>query len=238
MRSAAEKAIQLDPLLAEAQDAMAIACSRDARWEQSEKCFRRAVELDPNNPMYHGHYAMYLLLPVGRIEEALQHLRIGEKADPLSYEVHFDAAYVLFAAERYKEAAHHCGKLPADAPDKTWCLDQLLLKQARIDEATRTLEMAFRNDSSSRVRSDLAYAYALAGRREDAENLVASVGDLFDHARVFAGLRDRERTLEALDRAVVAGPFRMGRALAFPKYAFLRGDPRLKSVRNKVGLPE
>jgi serine/threonine-protein kinase len=238
MRSAAEKAIQLDPLLAEAQDAMAIACARDARWEQSEKSFRRAVELDPHNPMYYGHFAMYLLLPVGRIEEALEQLRIGERADPLSYEIHFDAAYVLFAAGRYEEAARHCGKLPANAHDKAWCRDELLLKRARIDEAIPTLEMAFRNEPRWRIRSDLAYAYALAGRREDAEKLVASILDPFEHARVYAGLRDTERTLEALNNAVVAGPFRMGRVLAFPEYAFLRGDPRLKAVRKKVGLPD
>jgi tetratricopeptide (TPR) repeat protein len=181
---------------------------------------------------------MYLLLPVGRIEEALEQLRIGERADPLSYEIHFDAAYVLLAAGRYKEAARHCGKLPANAHDKSWCLDELLLKGGRIDEAIRTLEMAFRNEPRFRIRSDLAYAYALAGRREDAEKLVASILDPFEHARVYAALRDTERTLEALDNAAVAGPFRMGRALAFPEYAFLRGDPRLKALRKKVGLPD
>src|SRR5262249_9463257 len=163
----------------------------------------------------------------GRIEEALEQLRIGERADPLSYEIHFDAAYVLFAAGRYKEAARHCGKLPANAHDEAWCRDELLLNRARIDEAIPTLEMAFRNEPRWRIRSDLAYAYALAGRREDAEKLVASILDPFEHARVYAGLRDTGRTLEALNNAAGAGPFRMGRVLAFPEYAFLRGDPRL-----------
>jgi TolB-like protein len=238
MRAAAEKAIQLDPLLAEAHDALAIACSRDAQWEQSENSFRRAIELDPHNPMYYGHLAMYLLLPLGRIEEALRQLRTAEKADPLSYEVHFDAAYVLFAAGRSKEANRHCEKLPGDGPDTTWCRDRLWLTHRRIGEATRMLETAWRNDSRGGVRGDLAFAYALAGRREEAEKLIADAGDLFVRARVFAGLRDKDRTLEVLDRAAVVGPFRMGRALAFPEYAFLRGDPRLRVIRKKVGLPE
>ena len=71
MRAAAEKAIQLDPLLAEAHDALGMAHARDAEWEQSEKSFRRAIELDPSRSLSHGHFAMYLLLPLGRIEEAL-----------------------------------------------------------------------------------------------------------------------------------------------------------------------
>jgi TolB-like protein len=49
MRAAAEKAIQLDPLLAEAHDALGMAYARDGQWAQSEKSFRRAIELDPNN---------------------------------------------------------------------------------------------------------------------------------------------------------------------------------------------
>ena len=45
--AAAEKAIQLDPLLAEAHDALGMMRARDAQWEQSEKSFRRAIELAP-----------------------------------------------------------------------------------------------------------------------------------------------------------------------------------------------
>jgi hypothetical protein len=37
---------------------------------------------------------------------------------------------------------------------------------------------------------------------------------------------------------VVLGPVRVGRTLTFPELAFLHGDPRLKVVRKKVGLPE
>jgi hypothetical protein len=55
---------------------------------------------------------------------------------------------------------------------------------------------------------------------------------------VFAGLGDKERTLEALDRMTVVGPVRMGWILSNPELALLRGDPRLKALRKKVGLPE
>jgi len=55
---------------------------------------------------------------------------------------------------------------------------------------------------------------------------------------VFAGLDDKDRTLEALDRMAVLGPARVGRALTFPEFAFVRSDPRIKAIRRKVGLPE
>jgi TolB-like protein len=235
MRPAAQKAIQLDPLLPEAHDALALACSRDAQWEQAEKSFRRAIELDPKCAMYYGHFAMYLLLPLGRIEEALQQLRVAEKADPLSYEVHFDAVYVLIAAGRYDKASVHCDKLPADAPDKTWCVARLDLDQGRVGEGIRLLEA---HSQSPGRDGDLGFAYARTGRRREAEELAAKVRDPIAQARIFAALGDSGRTLEALDRATKIGPFRVGRALAFPEFRFLRGDPRLNILRKKVGLPE
>jgi hypothetical protein len=52
-------------------------------------------------------------------------------------------------------------------------------------------------------------------------------------------LGDKDRTLEALDRMTVLGPVRIGReAINAPEFALLRGDPRLKALRKKVGLPE
>lgn len=240
MRAAAQKAIELDPLLAEAQDALALTYSRDAQWDQSEKSFRRAIELDPNCAMYYGHFAMYHLLPLGRIAEALKQLRAAEQADPLSYEVHFDTSYVLFAAGKYNEASRHCDKLPAYAPDKSWCVGRLRLEQGKSDESVRILEGAFKRDGfSDIVVGDLGVAYARAGRRDEAEKLAStSAADPLVKARIFAGLGDKDRTFEALDRGATAGPFRVGRAIAFPEFAFLRGDPRLRILRNKVGLPE
>ena len=85
---------------------------------------------------------------------------------------------------------------------------------------------------------DLGYAYARAGRREDAEKLLASIStNPLNEAVIFAGLGDKDRTFDALDRAAAAGPFRMGRALAWFELSFVHGDPREQVLRKKVGLP-
>ena len=44
---------------------------------------------------------------------------------------------------------------------------------------------------------------------------------------IFAGLGDKDRTLEALGRMAVVGPVRMGSILSLQELALLRGDPRL-----------
>jgi tetratricopeptide (TPR) repeat protein len=83
MRAAAEKAIQLDPLSAESYDALGAAYARDAQWEQAEKSFRRAIEIQPGLLESRGYLAMYYLLPLGRIEEAIRQLRMAEKSRPV-----------------------------------------------------------------------------------------------------------------------------------------------------------
>ena len=59
-----------------------------------------------------------------------------------------------------------------------------------------------------------------------------------EKALIFAGLGDKERTLEALDGMAFVGPQRIGIYLHLPELALLRGDPRLKAFRKKVGLPD
>jgi TolB-like protein len=238
MRAAAEKAIQLDPLLAEAHDALGVAYARDAHWEQSEKSFRRALELDASSSLSHHHFAQFLLLPLGRIEEAVAQSRIAEKTDPLSPEIQFWSAYALLAAGRFEEAAAHCERLPAGSTRKFECQGRALLGRGKIDEVIRTLEERFSGRFADSSAGYLGYAYGRAGRREEAEKVAAVNPRLLDQALISAGLGDKDRTFEALDRMIPLGPIRIGWALTSPEFALVRGDPRVKLLRMKVGLPE
>ena len=235
MRTTALKAIQLDPLLAEAHYALAMAYAREGQWEPSEKSFRRAIELDPSRSDTYDQFALVLLLPLGRVEEALRQTRAAAKTDPLSPSAHWFLAWMLISAGRYDEAADHCRSLPAEFHSKHECLGRARLGQGRIREAIQALEASdIPND-----RRYLGYAYGKAGRREEAERLAAAVApDPFDEALIFAGLGDKDRTLEALDRVAQLGPVRVGRALKSPEFVLVRGDPRVKALRRKVGLPE
>ena len=150
---------------------------------------------------------------------------------------------MLIPAGRYDEAAGHCEKLPADFWSRNVCLGRARLWQGRTREAIQILETAFNREVeanvASPVRGILGCAYARAGRRDEAEKLAAESSlNPFNQAQTFACLGDKDRTFEALDRAAAAGPVRMGRMLTRQGYSLLRGDPRLKALRKKVGLPE
>ncbi len=238
MRAAAEKAIELDPLFAEAQDALGMANARDGKWRDSEMNFRRAIELEPNASEARQHFALYLLWPLGRTAEAIKQLRLAEKADPLSPEIHAFLGYVLPSAGRYDEAVFHCQKLPLDFPLRSAYLGRALLLQGRTAEGLRILETAYQKGVTrgSEVRAFLGLAYARTGRRAEAED-IADTTNPFNQAVIFGGLGDRERAIEAMERSAAAGPFRVGRQLNWPELASIRDDPRIELLRKRVGLP-
>jgi hypothetical protein len=67
--------------------------------------------------------------------------------------------------------------------------------------------------------------------------LLASLANPYDQTLILAGLGDKDRTFEALDRMAALGAV-IGRVLNYPELSLVRGDPRLTALLKKVGLPE
>jgi Flp pilus assembly protein TadD len=237
--AAAEKATLLDPLSADAHDAMGMMQARQAQWGPAERSFRRAIELAPRDVVWQDHFAMFFLLPLGRIEEAVRHLRIAEGIDPLSPQTHIALSWALKAAGRFDEAHFHCQKAAQNDRQRSVCWGEVLLRQGKNKEAVRTLEAVWSEHLLEPGGHVLGVAYAKVGRVADAERIAAILPRLASKAQIFAALRDKDRTFEVLNRMVPMGPARIGRDfLISPNFAFLRGDPRLKALRRSVGLPE
>ena len=171
MRPAAERAIQLDPLSAESYEALGAAYAREANWEQSEKSFLRAIEIQPGRAESHTHFAAYLLLPLGRIDQAIQQLRIAEKNDPLSPFVQFWLGDALADAGRNEEAAGACEKLQPSSSSKEQCVLGARERQGRASDVIRIYEA---DPANRRSAYALGCAYARAGRREEAEKVFAA----------------------------------------------------------------
>jgi TolB-like protein/Tfp pilus assembly protein PilF len=235
MRAASEKAIQLDPLLAEAHSALARAYARDSQWQESERSFHHAIDLDRNRSRTYREYAMWLLRPLGRKSEALQWLKVAQRTDPLSTDIPGYLADILISLGRYDEAAELCLKAdPANGQTKEW-LARSRWGQGRIDEPIRLLSDLAAGRSQS--RGFLGFMYARSGRREEAEKMAAASMYANEQALIYAGLGDKDRTFEALDRMAELGAQRVGVYINYPELAFLREDPRLKVLQKKVGLP-
>ena len=237
--SAARKALQLDSKLADSYEAVAMMQARQAQWDPAERSFRRAIELAPRDALWRDHFAMFHLLPLGRVEDAIHELRIAEEIDPISPQTHSLLATALRSAGRFDEALSHCQKGAANDQQRSGCWTENLQYQGKNEEAVAILEPVWAGHLMEPGAQVVGAAYAKAGRRQDADRLAAMLPRLASKTQVFAALGDKDRTFEALNRMIPMGPARIGRDfLISPNFAFLNGDPRLVTLRKKLGLPE
>jgi tetratricopeptide (TPR) repeat protein len=236
---AAAAAIRLDLQSAAAQDALGMMQARTAQWAQAESSFRRAIELAPRDSLWRENFAEFLLLPLDRKEEAIAQLRIAEEIDPNDRATHFALVAPLRAVGRFEEADSHCLRAAENDQQAGSCWSTALNRLGKADQAIRTLEASQSGHIlEPGAAQALGVAYARAGRRADAERMAALAPRLASKVQIYAALGDKDRTLETLNRMAPMGPIRLGReCLNSSNFAFLRGDPRLQVLRQKVGLP-
>ena len=99
--SAARKALELDPELAEAHAVLAEMYQKQWKWAESEAEYKRAIELKPNDASAHRGYA-YWLACQGRTQEALPWVERGRELDPLGSAD--TIGFVLLMARKYDES--------------------------------------------------------------------------------------------------------------------------------------
>ena len=238
MRPAAAKAIELDPLLAEAHAAMGLLHSRERDWENAQRSFQRAIELNASLTRTYTNYATSTLIPLGNLDEAVRLLEEALRADPLSLDVRRELAMVQIMAGRYEEAIANLERVRSVDPSFPFVklfLARALTFAGRLAEALPLWETQRKEQQGSEFW--MAYAYVRAGRRAEVGRMAAAHDHPFRLAIIHAALGDKDRALEALDQAADIMPQRVGLLLMNPEMAPLRGDARFAAVRRKLGLP-
>ena len=99
----AEKALALDPNLAEAHLSMGTALFSVLGPHASEKELDRAVELNPNLALAYDQYG-WTFSEMGRLDDAIAAEKKALELDPLNTFLNTDLAFFLYWARRYEEA--------------------------------------------------------------------------------------------------------------------------------------
>src|SRR5260370_6135759 len=101
---AALTAVTKDDSLAEAHAALAfIKLHYDWNWIETEKEYKRAIELNPKYGTAHSMYAVYLMI-TERFDESLQEMKRAQKLDPISIPIAMGPARPLYLAGKYDQA--------------------------------------------------------------------------------------------------------------------------------------
>jgi len=245
-KAAALKAVELDGTLGEAHISLAL-CLDNFDWDFSYagKEFTRGIELSPSYATGHDWYGWHLA-SLRRNGEALAQVEKAENLDPLSLIISSDLAEELLIAHRYDEAAKQTQKtINMDhffAPAH-YVMGATFVQKHRYDEAIAELQKATQlSEGSTAFNANLAYAYAVSGRRNEALKILTDLKNQSQHgfsnapeiALVYVGMNDKDQAMTWLNKAFDErfSPW----VLMRPAFDPLRSDPRFQDLMHRIGL--
>ena len=247
-KAAAEKALELDATLSEAHTALAGVREREYEWQEAERIFRRAIDLDPNNAAAHLELGIELLFIQGRNEDGLGEIRRALALDPLSFITHEYLAEALLVMGRYEEAGEQARKAIALDPTQVtgyMAAGRALNLQGRYAEASAVLQEADRRSEGGHFPNAwLACAYVQEGQRDEAvrllqKNVAQASGRGAQNRRwllFHSCLGDKDAAFEYLEAMYAERDPVLPLWLAYPELAWMRPDPRFAALRRKLNL--
>jgi tetratricopeptide (TPR) repeat protein len=177
---AARKALEIDNDFAEAHSAMAYVREMDLNWSASEEEYKRALELNPNSVEAHQGYA-YHLDHLGRLDEGMLPLKRAQELDPLSLNISADIGRVLYLSRQYDRAIEQFQRTIEMDPNFTPAHARLgwtYLAKGMYEEAITEQKRAIALDKRSRRAAWLGHAYAVAGKRAEAQKILDELKEL------------------------------------------------------------
>ena len=236
MREMAKKAIDLDPLLAESWATMGIANASDLMWGDAERAFRQSIQLNPNLSQVRRDFALFVLVPEGKLEEAVQQERKALELDPLAIDRGVQLGLILTLTGGYDEALaltrQSFEAKPMSVGGQVY--GHALMLKGRYDDAMRAFGM-----QGGISRGYLGCVYAKTGRRAEAEQIAAEddVAKGRHQVLIYAGLGDTDRLFAALNALADNDDYIVDLYPFYPELGFVRRDPRMRELRRKRNLP-
>ena len=242
-RRAAEKAVAIDPMLAEAHLALSqVRRTYDWDWDGADASAKRALQLDPNNAQIVLSVAR-VASTLGRLDEAITLSRRAATLDPLDVQVHFRLARSeYFAGQLDASRASFVKALELNPQYPTAHLGLALVLQAQGESAAALAELSQEVSPYWRVYGE-ALIYRGLGRRAEADAALARLIDgykdtaAFQIAHVYADRGQLNETLAWLERGYQLRDTGLSQLKALPEFKRFEREPRYQAFLDKMALP-
>jgi DNA-binding winged helix-turn-helix (wHTH) protein len=247
-RSTAEKALELDDKLVEGHEALATLNLFDWRWADAEREYKQCLAINPNHTLSHYHYAM-CLSEMGRFTEAITEAKEAQIRDPLSGPMNACLAFTLWAAGQYEKALPQALIGTELNPHSIFariisgiCYEQNGMYRESIGE----FQEGIQRNGGSMFLGFQGHAFAAAGEKARAWNNVRKLERLSKERYVasshlaitLAGLGERDRAIQALQRAYEERDSFLVFARILPQFENLRSDARFQDLLERMNFPE
>ena len=235
-KSAALKAVELDDELAQAHTSLAlVSWLYDWDWEQADREFRRAIELDPQYPTAPHWYGLYLG-EMGRPDEALASINKALEIDPRSPYIHADLARILFYARRYDESLAQYRRTMGIAPNFSTYYGELLYLYEQLGmkkEWFSLLATLWGIDWANKQANDGWTAYWQGQFQYLNRDIIAPS---YYRAEVYTRVGKNDLAIEELNRMYKIRDHQMAQLKVNPVFDPLRADPRFQELMRRMHL--
>jgi tetratricopeptide (TPR) repeat protein len=248
-RDAAVRALAINQSEGEALSISACAKAMfEHDWASAEKLFRQALDAEPGSELSKHLFALCALLPMARMDKALEMLDEAMRIDPLSLFVSATRTATLLMQARLLEAEAECRRaleLDADFWRAVVGLGRCYEMQGNYQRAIECFERAtFLSDRVPTSIGALGRAHALAGHRKEAHSLLAELDQLahqryvspYAKALIYLGLED-EHVFGCLEQCYNDRTGWLMYIATDPRFDPLRSDARFRSLLERTRLP-
>lgn len=251
-KAAAQRAVDIDPSLAEAYTSRGfVKLAYDWDWLGAEADFKKAIELNPKYPTAHQWYASYFM-QMGKFERAKEEIHEARQLDPFSPIISSNLAHYSYYERRYEDAIEHCNQTLKMSPAfwvahhyRALAYAALQRHEQAIEELRKLIgspgEGPLKDgtvEANPEMAASLGFAYARAGRPEEAQAILNRLTALSEHryvsglyfAIVYTGLNDNTRAIESLNKAFASKHPGLVLIRVEPLFDGLRSDDRFKQL--------
>ncbi len=245
----AERALAIDAQLAEPHATLGSVNENLWHWEDAEREFKRALELNPNYPTAYHWYSIFLK-DVGRNDEAAATIKRAQQLDPLSSVIAVNISRLYQLQNNHTASIENSLKLieldPSFGPAYEY-LALSYLKQGKKAEAIAAVEKAAElNNRSGIVLGDLGYVYAATAKQAEAIAVIKELEAKYERkeaigqfiAAAYMGLGEKDKVFAWLEKDFEARNGKLGEVRWQVQFETLRDDPRFKDLLKRMGLPE
>jgi serine/threonine protein kinase/Tfp pilus assembly protein PilF len=246
-RDAADKALELDPMLAQAHGMSAFLKVFEWDWTGAERESKRALELNPSDADAHAAYATFLAA-TGRFDEAIAEMKQAHELDPAGLSSNLALGWVYTKARRYDDAIAQFRRTLDLNPNLA--LTRRELAWAYTFKGMYEEALAEYRKLGLPTDSMLAYLYAVSGRRAEALKMIRDLerrglerqrrGEYtspYHMAVPYAGLNDKEKALALLEQGYKVRDGNMWITKVELSFDNLRSDPRFQDLLRRMNFP-
>ncbi|HEV2119588.1 MAG TPA: tetratricopeptide repeat protein [Candidatus Bathyarchaeia archaeon] len=248
----AAKAIAIDASIAEPHATLAAARQEyEWKWEEAEREFKQARELNPSYAWAHSGYGLFLG-HVGRYDEAIESTKRAQELDPFSPRIHTNASEEYLFAHQYDlaiEAAERAIEIDSSFPAGYGWRGDAEVEKGMYEQAIADFREADKLVGFPVLLGNIGYVLAISGRTSEASGILEQLKNDRDQrptdppdrrwlriALVHIGLGNNQLALDLLEKVFDEHSPAMTHLKSWPAFSRLHGEPRYRALLKKVGL--